>query len=48
MERDARRMRGARPFIFANMHRGQGVADIVRFVEQKGGLAAQPASRKGA
>ena len=48
MERDARRMRGARPFIFANMHSGQGVAEIVQFVEQKGGLAAHPAARKGA
>jgi urease accessory protein len=48
MERDARRMRGVRPFIFANMHSGQGVAEIVRFVEQKGGLAAPPAAPKGA
>ncbi|HVX99373.1 MAG TPA: urease accessory protein UreG [Pseudorhodoplanes sp.] len=40
MERDAKRMRGSRPFVFCNMHAGQGVAEIVRFIEQKGGLGA--------
>jgi urease accessory protein len=40
MERDARRMRGARPFVFTNLRAGQGLDDIVRFVEQKGGLGA--------
>ena len=40
MERDARKMRGARPFVFCNMHTGQGIAEVVRFIEQKGGLAA--------
>ncbi|KAB2876349.1 MAG: urease accessory protein UreG [Pseudorhodoplanes sp.] len=38
MERDARRMRGARPFVFANMREGKGVAEIARFIEEKGGL----------
>jgi urease accessory protein len=38
MERDARRMRGARPFVFSNLRTGQSVEDIVRFIEQKGGL----------
>ena len=39
MDRDAGRMRGARPFIFTNLRSGQGVDDIVRFIEQRGGLA---------
>jgi urease accessory protein len=38
MERDAKRMRGTRPFVFANIRAGQGVADIIRFIEEKGGL----------
>jgi urease accessory protein len=40
MERDARRMRAARPYVMANLRDGQGVAEIARFVEAKGGLAA--------
>lgn len=38
MDRDAKKMRGARPFVFANMKTGQGVADVIAFIEQKGGL----------
>jgi urease accessory protein len=38
MERDAKRMRGQRPFVFANLRRGQGVDEIARFIETKGGL----------
>jgi urease accessory protein len=38
MERDAKRMRGVRPFVFTNLRIGQGVDEIVRFVEQNGGL----------
>jgi urease accessory protein len=38
MERDARRMRGARPFVFTNLRSGERVDDVVRFIEQKGGL----------
>ena len=40
MENDAKRMRGARPFIFTNLRDNQGVADIARFIEDKGGLSA--------
>ena len=40
MDRDSRRMRGARPFVFTNIKSGQGVADVARFVEEKGGLRA--------
>jgi urease accessory protein len=38
MDRDARRMRGSRPFVFANIRAGQGVAEIAGFVEEAGGL----------
>jgi urease accessory protein len=38
MDRDARRMRGLRPFVFANLRSGQGVDEIARFIETKGGL----------
>ncbi len=40
MDRDARKMRGARPFVFTNLKAGTGVDTIARFVEQQGGLAA--------
>lgn len=33
MEDDAKRMRGDRPFIFSNLFGGQGLDDIVRWVE---------------
>jgi urease accessory protein len=40
MERDAKRMRGQRPFVFTNMRSGDGADAVARFVEDKGGLAA--------
>jgi len=40
MDRDTKRMRGTRPFVFANIRAGQGVADIAAFVEKQGGLRA--------
>jgi urease accessory protein len=40
MERDAKKMRGARPFAFTNLRTGEGVEMIARFIEKKGGLAA--------
>jgi urease accessory protein len=39
MDRDARRMRGARPFVFASLRAGQGIDEIAAFVEREGGLA---------
>jgi urease accessory protein len=39
MDRDAKRMRGERPFVFANIRAGQGVEAIARFIETQGGLA---------
>ena len=38
MDRDAKRMRGERPFVFANVRAGQGVDTIAAFVERQGGL----------
>ena len=38
MERDSKKMRGARPFVFANLRIGQGVDEIVRFIQEKGGI----------
>jgi urease accessory protein len=38
MDRDARRMRGERPFVFSNLKSGHGLADIVRFIEAEGML----------
>ncbi len=38
MDRDARRMRGERPFVFANVRGGRGVADIAAFIARAGGL----------
>jgi len=40
MERDTKRMRGERPFIFSNLRAGKGVDEIARFIEDKGGLGA--------
>jgi urease accessory protein len=40
MDRDSKRMRGQRPFVFTNIKTGDGVAEVARFVEEKGGLKA--------
>jgi urease accessory protein len=36
MGRDARRMRGERPFVFSNLKTGQGLEAIIRFIESEG------------
>jgi urease accessory protein len=38
MDRDAARMRQARPFVFSDMKRGEGVSKIVDFLKEQGGL----------
>ena len=38
MGRDARKMRGDKPFVFANMKDGTGVGDIIAFIEHQGML----------
>jgi urease accessory protein len=40
MERDAKRMRGERPFVFTNLKAGDGVERIVNFIARQGGLHA--------
>ena len=39
MDRDAKKMRGERPFVFANIRAGKGVDEIAAFIEKQGGLA---------
>jgi urease accessory protein len=39
MARDARRMRGERPFVFTNMRTGSGLDEVIRFIESEGLLA---------
>ena len=36
MDRDAKKMRGARPFVFSNLKSGQGLRDIIAFIEREG------------
>ena len=38
MDRDAKKMRNDRPFVFSNLKTGQGVATIVKFIETEGML----------
>jgi urease accessory protein len=41
MDRDARKMRGARPFLFTNLKEGQGVAEIAVQLLRAGGIEAR-------
>jgi urease accessory protein len=43
MERDAKRMRGPRPLLMTNMRIGQGLDDVVRFIEDRGALSSHGA-----
>ncbi len=40
MDRDAKRMRGARPFVFTNVRANHNVDKVVAFIEEAGGLGA--------
>lgn len=40
MDRDAKKMRGERPFQFSNMKTGQGLDEIIRFIETQGLMQA--------
>jgi urease accessory protein len=39
MERDAKRMRGERPFVLTNIRADKGPDAVARFIEERGGLA---------
>src|SRR5437667_2125515 len=43
MDTDARRMRGARPFVMTNLKKSEGLDRIISFIESKGGL--RPAAK---
>ncbi|HRF72263.1 MAG TPA: urease accessory protein UreG [Accumulibacter sp.] len=47
MDRDSRRMRGERPFVFSNMKTGEGLPEIIAFIESQG-LLADAGSGSGA
>jgi urease accessory protein len=36
MDRDTRKMRGDRPFVFTNLKTGQGLATVIEFIEREG------------
>ncbi len=36
MDRDAKKMRGDRPFVFSNLKEKRGLDDIIRFIERQG------------
>ena len=42
MDTDARRMRGARPFVMTNLRKSEGLERIIGFIEAKGGLSPSP------
>jgi urease accessory protein len=44
MDRDAKRMRGDKPFLFTNLRAGKGVAEIAAFIERAGGLGPREAA----
>ena len=46
MDRDAKKMRGERPFVFSNLKNGTGLDTIIRFIETAGMLET-PAPAKG-
>jgi urease accessory protein len=46
MDRDCRKMRGDRPFVFANFERGQGLDEIIAFIVDKGMLPLRPPVRE--
>jgi urease accessory protein len=44
MERDAKKMRGEKPFVFTNMRSGEGLDVITGFIVARGGLVAGAAA----
>jgi urease accessory protein len=46
MDRDARKMRGERPFVFTNLKTGQGLDFVVRFVIERGMVETTSGARR--
>ena len=42
MARDAKKMRGERPFVFTNLKTGEGLDTVIRFIETEGMLCTEP------
>jgi urease accessory protein len=47
MDRDSRKMRGERPFLFTNLKTGLGLEDVARFVLTAGGFEDKPDDASG-
>ena len=39
MDRDAKKMRGERPFVFSNLKSAEGLSDIIAYIEKMGMLS---------
>jgi urease accessory protein len=48
MDRDAKKMRGDRPFVFTNLKKGEGLSTIVDFIIETGGLPVRDAAHSAA
>jgi len=44
MDRDAKKMRGERPFVFTNLKTGQGLDQVIAFIEREGMLNVEASS----
>jgi urease accessory protein len=47
MERDTKRMRRERPFVFTNIKEGKGVSEVAQFIVRAGGLEVPDVSTQG-